>query len=32
MLYIVTPGDASTVDAEGDNFVFWFSRTQKMHS
>ena len=29
VLYLVSPGGASMVNARGENFMFWFSRTQK---
>ena len=29
MLYFVSPGGASMVDAGGKNFVYWSSRTQE---
>ena len=29
ILNLVSPGGASTVDAGGENFILWFSRTQQ---
>ena len=29
VVYLASPGGSSMVDAGGENFVFWFSRTEE---